>query len=76
MVSTAPFYNPKTFDFGALRTATSLAALTYIGFDGVTTLAEEVENPKRTVPIATVLVCVICGIAQHSGSVPGAQGMA
>jgi len=61
LLSTEPFYNPKTFNFGALRTATSLAALTYIGFDGVTTLAEEVENPKRTVPIATVLVCVICG---------------
>ncbi|MGO8735673.1 MAG: APC family permease [Terriglobia bacterium] len=62
LISLQPFYNPKTFDFGALRTATSLAALTYIGFDGVTTLAEEVENPKRTVPIATVLVCLICGI--------------
>jgi amino acid transporter len=62
LVSLQPFYNPKTFDFGALRTATSLAALTYIGFDGVTTLAEEVENPRRTVPLATVLVCLICGI--------------
>ena len=62
LISLQPFYNPKTFDFGALRTATSLAALTYIGFDGVTTLAEEVENPKRTVPVATVLVCLICGI--------------
>jgi putrescine importer len=62
LVSAEPFYNPKTFDFGALRTATSLAALTYIGFDGVTTLAEEVENPRRTVPLATVLVCLICGI--------------
>jgi amino acid transporter len=62
LFSVEPFYNPKTFDFGALRTATSLAALTYIGFDGVTTLAEEVENPKRTVPLATVLVCLICGI--------------
>ena len=62
LVSSEPFYDPKTFDFGALRTATSLAALTYIGFDGVTTLAEEVENPKRTVPVATVLVCLICGI--------------
>jgi amino acid transporter len=62
MISLHPFYDPKTFDFGALRTATSLAALTYIGFDGVTTLAEEVENPKRTVPIATVLVCLICGV--------------
>ena len=62
LISLTPFYNPATFDFGALRTATSLAALTYIGFDGVTTLAEEVENPKRTVPAATVLVCFICGI--------------
>ena len=62
LVSLQPFYDPSTFNFGALRTATSLAALTYIGFDGVTTLAEEVENPKRTVPAATVLVCLICGI--------------
>jgi amino acid transporter len=62
LISLKPFYNPATFSFGALRTATSLAALTYIGFDGVTTLAEEVENPKRTVPAATVLVCFICGI--------------
>jgi amino acid transporter len=60
--SLEPFYDPSTFNLGALRTATSLAALTYIGFDGVTTLAEEVENPKRTVPAATVLVCLICGI--------------
>jgi amino acid transporter len=62
LVSLQPFYDPSTFNFGALRTATSLAALTYIGFDGVTTLAEEVETPKRTVPAATVLVCFICGI--------------
>ncbi len=62
LISVRPFYDPATFNFGALSTATSLAALTYIGFDGVTTLAEEVENPTRTVPIATVLVCLICGI--------------
>jgi amino acid transporter len=43
-------------------TATSLAALTYIGFYGVTTLAEEVRNPRRTVPLATVLVCFITGL--------------
>ena len=62
LVSVRPFYDPTTFNVGALRTATSLAALTYIGFDGVTTLAEEVENPTRTVPTATVLVCLICGL--------------
>ena len=36
--------------------ATSFAALTYIGFDGVTTLAEDVENPRRNVLLATVIV--------------------
>jgi amino acid transporter len=62
LVSIEPIYNPKTFDFHALRTATSLAALTYIGFDGVTTLAEDVKNPKRNVLLGTVLVCLITGI--------------
>lgn len=42
--------------------ATSYAALTYIGFDGVTTLAEDVENPKRNVLLAIVLVCLFTGM--------------
>ncbi len=62
LISIEPLYNPRTFDLRAVATATSLAALTYIGFDGVTTLAEEVRDPKRTVPLATVLVCVITGV--------------
>jgi putrescine importer len=57
-----PFYNPETFNLKAIATATSLAAITYIGFDGVTTLAEEVHNPKRSVLLAVVLVCFITGI--------------
>lgn len=61
LFSLRPFYNPETFEWRALGTATSLAALTYIGFDGVTTLAEETRNPKRDVPIATVLVCLLTG---------------
>lgn len=59
--STRPFYNPETFQWSAVASATALAALTYIGFDGVTTLAEEVDNPRRSVPLATVLVCVLTG---------------
>lgn len=58
-----PFYNPQTFDLHSMWTATSFAALTYIGFDGVTTLAEDVENPKRNVLLATVLVCLFTGLA-------------
>ena len=62
LLSTEPFYSPRTFDLRAIGTATSLAALTYIGFDGITTLAEDVKEPKRTVPLAVVLVCLIIGI--------------
>ena len=32
------------------------------GFDGITTLSEDVKEPKRTVPLATVLVCLFTGI--------------
>ena len=57
-----PFYDPKTFNVGAVMTATSFAVLTYIGFDGVTTLAEEVKNPKRNMLLAPVLVCLFTGL--------------
>ncbi len=62
LLSYKPFYNKATFNMGAVMTATSFAALTYIGFDGVTTLAEEVKNPKRNMLLAPVLVCLITGI--------------
>ena len=62
LFSTQPFYDPRTFDSHRIWSATSFAALTYIGFDGVTTLAEDVENPKRNVLLATVLVCVFTGL--------------
>jgi len=62
LFSYKPFYNPETFNLKDIGTATSLAAITYIGFDGVTTLAEEVHNPKRSVLIAVVLTCFLTGI--------------
>ena len=58
----APFYAPATFHFNRIWGATSFAALTYIGFDGITTLSEDVDNPKRNVLLATVLVCVLTGV--------------
>ncbi len=41
-----PFYNPQTFTIGRVFHGTSVAVLTYIGFDGISTLSEEVENPR------------------------------
>lgn len=57
-----PFYNPNTFRFSSIATATSVAALTYGGFDGISTLAEDAKNPRRDILLATVLVCVFTGL--------------
>src|SRR5215469_8963938 len=59
---TRPFYDPETFALPAVLGGTSLAVLTYIGFDGISTLSEEAENPKRNILLATVLVCLITGV--------------
>jgi amino acid transporter len=57
-----PFYDPQTFSFSGVRSGAALAVLTYIGFDGVSTLSEEAHNPRRNILLATVLVCVITGV--------------
>jgi amino acid transporter len=41
---------------------TSIAVLTYIGFDGISTLTDEAKDPDRTVPRAIVATCLITGI--------------
>ncbi len=59
---TLPFYNPETFSTGALLHGTSIAVLTYIGFDGISTLSDEAHEPQRTIPRAIVATCLITGV--------------
>ncbi|MCL5096686.1 MAG: APC family permease, partial [Candidatus Omnitrophica bacterium] len=61
-----PFYDPETFSLKAVSTGTSIAVLTYIGFDGISTLSEEARNPRRNILLATVLTCLITGILAAS----------
>src|SRR3989442_5168635 len=62
MFFTRPFYDPQTFTYTRLFWCTSIAVLTYIGFDGISTLSEEAENPRRNIMLATVLTCVVIGL--------------
>ena len=57
-----PLYDRERWHGGAILNATSVAVLTYIGFDGISTLSEEVENPRRNILLATVLTCLFIGI--------------
>lgn len=56
-----PFYEPASFHLSNILSGTSVAVLSYIGFDAVSTLSEEVENPRRNIMLATVLVCLLAG---------------
>jgi amino acid transporter len=57
-----PFYDPATFRLGDVLGGTSIAVLTYIGFDGISTLAEEVEDPRHSILFATVGSCLVIGV--------------
>src|ERR1700680_1437446 len=63
---TRPFYDPSLWNTKAVLGGTSIAVLTYIGFDGISTLSEEAENPRRHILLATVLTCVVIGILSAS----------
>lgn len=47
----APF---APFGWGGIMTGAALTFFAYTGFDGVTTLLEEVKNPKKDIPIALI----------------------
>ena len=60
-LSLDPIYQPKNVDLGFIAAATSIAVLSFLGFDGISTLAEETHQPERTVGNATVAALIILG---------------
>lgn len=54
-----PFYNPDTFTLNAILTGASVAVLSFLGFDIMTTLAEETIEARKVVSRAVVLVIPI-----------------
>lgn len=46
---------------GAIFSGASVLALAFLGFDSVSTLAEEAIRPKKDIGTAIVVVCIFCG---------------
>jgi putrescine importer len=59
---TIPFYDQSTFSSKALFRGTSIAILTYIGFDGISTLTDEAKQPEKNIPRAIVFTCLVTGV--------------
>lgn len=55
--TTLPFYNPETFSWNAILMGTSIACFSFLGFEAMTTLAEEMHSPAKTLSKATLIAC-------------------
>lgn len=58
-LSTLPLWNPAVVTPGLVFGALSLAALSFLGFDAISTMAEETRGGPRVVGTATVLSLVL-----------------
>lgn len=52
-------YNPETFDVQLILAGTAIACFSFLGFDGITTLVEDIKEPKKNLPKATIFTCLI-----------------
>ncbi len=57
-----PLYNPDTFSIGLVFSAVSVAVLSFLGFDGISTLAEENRDGARSVGRATLAALGVAGL--------------
>jgi len=56
-----PIYDPAVFSFATVAGATSIAVLSFLGFDGISTLSEENSGKNDAVGRATLLALLIVG---------------
>jgi len=56
-----PLYNPQVFSLATVAGATSIAVLSFLGFDGISTLAEETRGGQNSVARATLISLLLVG---------------
>ncbi|MGH3344662.1 MAG: APC family permease [Carbonactinosporaceae bacterium] len=57
-----PLFDPDTFTLGLAFSAVSIAVLSFLGFDAISTLAEENRESARQIGRATIGALVVAGI--------------
>ena len=64
--SIAPFFAPEVFHVGLIFSALSVAVLSFLGFDAISTLAEEAKGGVRVVGQATMIaLCLVAVLVHH-----------
>ena len=57
-----PIYDPAVFSWATVVGATSIAVLSFLGFDGISTLAEESVGDQGSVARATIASLLVVGV--------------
>ncbi|MQS76329.1 APC family permease [Companilactobacillus halodurans] len=57
-----PFYEKANFNINFVMTATSVAVLSFLGFDGISTLAEETKGGNKTVGKGIMWALILVGV--------------
>lgn len=57
----APFHH-EGFSFPLIMTGAAVLCVSFVGFDAVSTMAEETANPKFRIPLAIMLVTLLGGV--------------
>ncbi|MBC9953799.1 APC family permease [Leucobacter sp. cx-42] len=55
-------FSPSGDQLPLVIAGAAILAFSFLGFDGISTMAEETKNPRRTVPRATILATLIAGV--------------
>ncbi|MDR1426175.1 MAG: APC family permease [Bifidobacteriaceae bacterium] len=58
----SPIFDASKINLSFIAAAASIACLSFLGFDGISTLAEETKNPEKTVGKATFLSLLFIGL--------------
>ncbi len=61
-LTTTPLYQADKVNFAFIASACSIACLNFLGFDGISTLAEETDKPERNVGRAIVIALLVIGL--------------
>ena len=62
LFSARAIVNPDTFDTSAVLNAAAILCVSFVGFDAVTTMAEETKDPDKVMTPAIMGVCIGAGV--------------
>ena len=62
LVDASALYNAGEFSISNVLASSAMLCVAFLGFDAVTTMSEEVKNPRKTIPRAIMFVAVGAGI--------------